>query len=159
MGQYLGMVQLGSVLTSSLLVRNTSNTPINADAAPSYRIYGAGSVLASGTLSAKHTGTITGATNAAPIAITSTAHGLTTGTRVTITGVGTNTAANGTFVVTVTGANTFTLDGGTFNVSGLYAFSITASGGNGYAVGNYSVVVNYAVSGTTMGEVHNFTVV
>lgn len=58
--------------------------------------------------------TVTGATNASPIQITtSVAHSLATGQMVAIHSVGGNAAANGTFTVTVTGANTFTLDGST----------------------------------------------
>lgn len=53
--------------------------------------------------------TITGATNATPIAITSTSHGLSTGDLVNIVQVGGNTAANGRFAITVSDANTFTL--------------------------------------------------
>ncbi|MBM81981.1 MAG: hypothetical protein CMJ78_15530, partial [Planctomycetaceae bacterium] len=54
-------------------------------------------------------GTITGATNASPIEITSPGHGLFDGDQVTITGVQGNTAANGTFFVDRTGFNTFEL--------------------------------------------------
>jgi hypothetical protein len=55
--------------------------------------------------------TITGATNASPIVVTtSTNHGLATGTRVTISGVLGNTATNGSFTVTSTGATTFSLN-------------------------------------------------
>lgn len=56
------------------------------------------------------TGTITGASNATPIVITSTAHGLTTGSVVKITGVGGNTSANNTWTITVLTANTFSLN-------------------------------------------------
>lgn len=67
-------------------------------------------------ITAAPTFTINAATNAGPIAITTTAnHGLTTGDTVTITGVTGNTAANGTFVITVTGVTSFTLDGSTGN--------------------------------------------
>lgn len=57
--------------------------------------------------------TVTAATNATPIAITtSTPHLLVTGDQVTITGVQGNTAANGANrTVTVTGASTFTING------------------------------------------------
>lgn len=61
------------------------------------------------------TGTVTDATNASPIVITDTAHGLTTGDQVTITGVTGNTAANGTWHVTRIDADTFSLDGSTGN--------------------------------------------
>ena len=55
---------------------------------------------------------ITGATNATPIVITTQApHGLSTGQRVMIAGVGGNTAANRTSLITVTGLKTFSLDG------------------------------------------------
>jgi hypothetical protein len=63
---------------------------------------------------------ISAATNASPIAITtSAAHGLATGLQVTIAGVVGNTAANGTWTITVTGATTFTLNTSTGN--GVYA--------------------------------------
>jgi hypothetical protein len=56
--------------------------------------------------------TVTGATNATPIAITTSApHGLATGMFVRNAAIGGNAAANGEFKVTVTGANTFTLNG------------------------------------------------
>lgn len=83
------------------------------------------------------TGAITGATNATPIVITSTAHGLSTGDVVTISGVGGNTAANGTFRITNTGADTFslqTLAAGGANVAGSGAYT---SSGNWYKA-NYS---------------------
>jgi len=67
-------------------------------------------------ISAAPTFTVTGATNASPIEITtSTAHGLSSQDTVTISGVVGNTAANGTFQVVSTGANTFTLNGSTGN--------------------------------------------
>lgn len=55
-------------------------------------------------------GTITNATNASPISITSVGHGLATGTTVKIEGVGGNTSANNTWVITVVDGDTFTLD-------------------------------------------------
>lgn len=59
------------------------------------------------------TGTVEGATNAEPIVITSTGHGLETGDLVVIYGVGGNTAARGTWQITVLDADTFSLDGST----------------------------------------------
>lgn len=53
---------------------------------------------------------ISGASNAEPIVITSTEHGLTTGDAVTITGVQGNTAANGTWTIFRITADTFSLD-------------------------------------------------
>lgn len=66
--------------------------------------------------------TVTGATNASPIVITTSAgHNLTTGQTIKIRLATGNTAANGTWVITVTGANTFSLNGSTGN--GVYAGS------------------------------------
>lgn len=63
-------------------------------------------------------GGITGATNASPIVITThAAHGLSTGDRVLIFGVGGNTAADGEHVITVLAATTFELDGSTGNAA------------------------------------------
>jgi hypothetical protein len=56
-------------------------------------------------------GGITGATNAAPIVVTSTGHGLVTGTKIIVSGVVGNTAANGVFKIVVIDANTFSLTG------------------------------------------------
>lgn len=58
---------------------------------------------------------ITGATNATPIKITATSHGYKSGQKVTIAGVGGNTAANGNFTATVVDPNNFTLDGSAGN--------------------------------------------
>ena len=61
------------------------------------------------------TGSITNATNASPIVVTSAAHGLTSGAIVVITGVGGNTNANATWTVNVVDANTFNLIGSSGN--------------------------------------------
>lgn len=58
---------------------------------------------------------ITGATNASPIVITSASHGLTTGDKVVVAHVLGNLAANGCFTVTAINANTFSLDSSTGN--------------------------------------------
>lgn len=65
--------------------------------------YGIGDAVAPDVL------TITAASNATPIVITSTAHGLATGDRVTIASVGGNTNANGDWKVVVLTANTFSI--------------------------------------------------
>ena len=63
-------------------------------------------------------GNISGATNAIPIVITtSAAHGLVTGGLVTIAGVKGNTAANGTWLITVLSATTFSLCNSTGNAA------------------------------------------
>lgn len=60
--------------------------------------------------------TVSGATNASPIVITTTAsHGYVSGENVTIASVGGNTAANGAWVITKVSATQFSLDGSTGN--------------------------------------------
>lgn len=51
--------------------------------------------------------------NASPIVITSTNHGLVTGQQITIVNVGDNRGAHGTFTITVIDANNFSLNGST----------------------------------------------
>lgn len=95
----------------------------------------AGSIRGAGAVG----GAITAATNATPIAITTTTpHGLVTGAVVTVASVVGNTAANGTFKITKTGASTFTLDGSVGN-------SAYVSGGTTTAVG-----INEIASGTSV---------
>ena len=77
--------------------------------------------------------TVTDASNASPIVVTTTAaHGLQTGDSVVIAGVLTNTNANGTHVVTYASATTFSLDGTTGN--GAYGGGGTAAVHLPYAV-------------------------
>lgn len=166
---FVGYVDLESTLVGSLLVLNSSGVPVQADASPTYRVYGPDGFLESGTVSARNSGSITGATNASPIVITSASHGLTTGAYVTITGVSGNTGANGTFQVTRIDADTFSLDGstgtgtyttgGTWVVTGLYKYSIDALGVTGYEQGeNYQVHFTWDLSNTAQGLVHSFNV-
>lgn len=169
---YLGFVELESAVEVVTLWENASGTPTNPASAPVHRAYGPDGVMANGvgSGSAKHSGSVTGATNASPIVITSAGHGLATGMRVTVANVGGNTAANGTFQVTKVTDNTFSLDGstgngaytsgGTWNVSGLYTFSVTAAAADGYEAGQtYTVLATATVGGTVMGQVASFTVV
>ena len=60
---------------------------------------------------------ITGASNASPIVISSTAHGLSTGDAISVSGVAGNTAANGVFTVTKVDDNSFSLNGTTGNAA------------------------------------------
>jgi hypothetical protein len=169
MDAFAGFVELGDVLRILLQTRNTSTgAPVNADALPTFRVYGQTGVINNGTSAKLQSGNITGATNASPIVITSTAHGLTTGAVVTISGVGGNTAANTTAVATVLDANTFSIpvagngaytSGGVWNATGLYAIDITASALNGFASGiNYTCVATWAVSSVNQDQLSNFNV-
>lgn len=172
MASYLGFVPLGSPLTSKVLMRNASLTPFDPTGSPSFRVYGPAGLMQNGTgsLTPPANAAITGATNATPIVITSSGHGLNTGTRVTIASVVGNTAANGSWNITRINANTFSLDtsvgngvytsGGTWHVSGLYDFTLTPIGADGYVQGaNYTVLVTAVVDGITKADTFNFTCV
>src|SRR5574344_139723 len=67
--------------------------------------------------------TVSNATNATPIVITAVGHGFLTGYKVYISGVGGNTAANGTFTITKIGVDTFSLNdsvgNGAFTTNGI----------------------------------------
>lgn len=166
---FITYVTLGNNLLADVITRNTSRVPTNGDSLPTYRIYGPSGLMVSGTGTAalRNSGSVTGATNASPIVITSTGHGLTTGTRVTLVNVGGNTAANGSFIITRLTADTFSLDsstgngaytsGGTWNVSGLYLVTHAVSAGSGYEAGKtYSLLVSYAVSSTALADLYTF---
>ena len=166
---FTGYVQLEATLRSVLLVVDGSDSPINADALPDFRVYGPNGFVESGSCTFLDSGNITDATNAAPIVVTSSGHGLQTGDRVTITGVTGNTAANGTFDITVTSQDAFSLDGssgsgsyasgGVWNIVGAYDYTINALGSSGYDLGeHYSVLFDYKVSSVQKGQVDTFLV-
>jgi hypothetical protein len=172
MDGYAGLVQLGSVIRVPIVFKDGSLTPTNTASAPTYRVHGPAGLVGTqqGTMSQLETGTITGATNATPIVITSAAHKLQTGDRVTIVNVGGNTAANGTWQITFVSSSTFSLDGsvgngaytsgGTWNLSGAYYVDLTASSGNGYAAaGNYLVICEGVISSVLREFDKTFTVV
>lgn len=66
--------------------------------------------------------TVTGASNASPIVLTSVAHGLSEVAHVVVSGVGGNTAANGTWIATPTDANSLSLS--TVSAAGVVSSSV-----------------------------------
>lgn len=155
---FQGYARQGVARVILLSASNPSTGAIEVpDAAPTYRLYGPSGILLNGTTTPALNGAVTDATNATPISITSEAHGLQTGSIVTVASVGGNTAANGTFQVTRTGANTFTLNGsvgngaytagGTWQTTGLHKVTLSASDTNGMTPGEtYSLELSWAVS-------------
>lgn len=77
---------------------------------------------------------ITSSTDATPIVVTATAHGLVTGDTITINGHTTNTNANGFWTVTWVSANTFSLDDSTAQGAG-------AGGNDGYFCKNIGMAL------------------
>lgn len=168
---FQGFVQLESTIPLVLSVSNSSGTPVNSDALPTYRVYGPGGLMANGTgnvayLDSKAVG---GATATAPIVVACSAHGLTTGTLVTVSADGGLTGLAGTYKITRTDGDHFSLDsssgsgtyttGATWNVTGLYGVTLTASAADGYEIGEvYSVFFSGAVSAAAWADAHTFCV-
>jgi hypothetical protein len=168
---FCGYFPEGDDVTLFLVTDDSSKKPIDPDAAPTFRVFGASGQVAngSGTATLAESGTVTGATNASPIVITATAHGLPTGAYVKVASVGGNTAANGSFFITSTGANTFSLtgstgngaytSGGTWKTLGLYKVTLTGSVLSGLEAGKtYTVVVTWKESAVAREKTLTFTV-
>lgn len=146
--------------------------PIDPDAAPTFRVFGTSGAVASGdgTAALVESGSVSGATNASPIEVTTAAaHGLPTGAYVEVASVLGNTGANGSFFVTSTGETTFTLDdstgtgaytsGGTWKTVGLYAVTLTGAALSALEAGEtYTVVVTWEESAAVRQKVLTFTV-
>lgn len=158
--EFLGFPAADSTFTPIFAITNDVGTPKDPAINPTYRIYESGALIPGGTgsLSKADTHVITGATNAIPIAITtSLAHGLQTGDRVTVASVGGNTAANGDWTVTRVSATVYTLNGssgnaaytsgGTGHVTGLYKASLSLTSGAGFTAGaTYWITINWTDS-------------
>lgn len=171
MDSFVGFVTLGDNLLARVLTRD-GDTPKDSTSNPAVRVYGPEGLMQNSDVNATHvdTGSITGASNASPIVVTSAGHNLATGTRVTISGVGGNTAANGDFQITVIDADTFSLDGstgngaytsgGSWHVTGLYEYTIEATAANGYEEGEtYTALWTATVGATVVSALQTFTVV
>jgi hypothetical protein len=98
---------------------------------------------------------ITGASNAAPIAITTAVpSGLQTGATVSISGALGNSAANGTFAITVTGLTSFTLDGSTGNGAWSSGGTITVTAYDATTIQTIFVTALGAATGTAANVVN-----
>lgn len=168
MAAFVGLVALGSAIDVAVVSRNSSQVPVDADAAPTYRIYGPAGFLSSGSVTSKDTGVITNCPPANPTVYTCVGHNLTVGTKVTISSVGGNTGANGTFDVTVVTSNTFTVatdtsaggaytSGGVWHATGLYDFNFTPTAGANYASGTVYNVVVYGKFSAVVQVVDSFS--
>lgn len=155
---FLGYARQGAARQILLSASNPSTGAVEVpDAAPTWRLYGPSGILLDGTTTPALNGSITGASNASPISITSNDHGLVSGNVVTIANVLGNTAANGTWQITRTGANTFTLNGstgngaytsgGTWITTGLHKIDLDAAATAQLTPGEtYTVELSWAVS-------------
>ena len=166
---FAGFIAIDETLTGTIITKNTTGVPTDADSFPTCRIYGPAGVVHDVVTEYRDSGVITGATNATPIVITSADHGLTVGAVVVVSGVLGNTAANGTFVISAVTTNTFTLQssvgngaytsGGVWHVKGAYKYEIEATEANGFASGeNYFALFSFAMSASQRGIVHSFLV-
>lgn len=155
---FQGYARQGSPRTFLVSASNPSTGAVEVpDANPTWRLYGPSGILLSGTATPALSGSVTGATNASPIVITSVGHGLKTGNIVTVANVLGNLAANGTFQVTRLTADTFSLDGstgngaytsgGTWKTTGMHAVALSGVDTNLLTPGEtYSVELSWAVA-------------
>lgn len=156
---YLGIFDLEATFPLSFVTANANGQVQTPDASPTYRGYGpSGPLDSSGGTAARYTSgaTITNATVANPsVLTTNVAHGLTTGDVVLISGVLGTTTVNGIRVATVTSSTTFSVgvagvgaytSGGVFSLNGMWKIVLAATTAAGYAEGNFTVEVNWAVS-------------
>lgn len=172
---FVGYVQLEDTIRVAALLRDPDLVPVDPDNISNarFRVYGPDGVVSGYATGAvptyKDSGTVTGATNNSPIVITSTAHGLDNGLLVTVTGVGGNTAANGTFIVANKAADTFELSGstgnggfttnGTWHVTGWLDMSIDATSAKGFEAGyTYDVLLECEVGAIVSASRYTFIV-
>lgn len=167
---YLGLFPIDKTLSAPVLLE-VASVPANPASNPAYRIYDGGSLVQNGTgfLEPADAGDVEGADTGSPIEITSTAHGLTDGTIVTVRDVSGQTGANGTFAVNVTGDDTFELtgstsvsaytSGGSWRVAGLFLLEVDLQPGSGYDVGSsYSVIISWTEGSDEFSTTRYFAV-
>jgi len=111
---------------------------------------------------APRSGTITDASNATPIVITSAGHGLSTGDTVKVEAVQGNDAANGTFTVTVLSLDTFSLDtsagNGTYGDGGTWTAGVATLTYSGLPVSTEPKVIRRQLLRNTDGQTQTFYV-
>lgn len=142
------------------------------DANPIFRVFGADGSVTNGNGSGAplETKTISAISTGPTTTVTSTAHGLATGSVVTIAGAAGTTGVNGTHPVTVSDANTFTFDdvstsgtytsGASWKTTGLFGFTLNSTIRAALQVGRSYLLVAYGVfSGTRRAIQQTFTVV
>lgn len=168
---FQGFIDEGTASTLLFQLRGDDNEPVEPDSAPTYKIFGANGLVASGSGSASsfESGVVTGATNASPIVITAASHAVVSGQSVTIASVGGNTAANGQFVATYVSSTQFSLagstgngaytSGGTWKTTGLYKVTLSGAVLNSLEAGKtYTVVLTFTLSGNVRTMQQTFTV-
>lgn len=165
------LFELDSTFVAPVLIRDAGLSPIDSDAAPVFRVYGPDGILlgVTGACTLLDSGSVTGASNAAPVVYTCANHGLTSGFVVTVSGVTGNLGANAMGVVTVLTANTFSIAGttgtgsyvagGTWHMTGLYTYTFTASSVSGFEAGNlYVAVIEGSAGGITYSYSQTFQI-
>lgn len=167
---YLGLFEIDTTLSAPVLLE-VASVPANPTANPSYRIYDGDSLVQNGTgfLESADSGNVTGANTSSPITITSVAHGLTTGTIVTVKNIGGQDGANGTFAITRLTDDTFQLvgsssvspytSGGTWQVAGLYLLEVDLQPGSGFDIGaSYTVLISWSEGSDNFSKTAYFAV-
>lgn len=169
---FIGFFELGSTYIAPILVRDNGLSPIDADSAPVFRVYGPSGILAgvTGSCTLLDSGNLSTAvgSGASIIYTSSAAHNLTSGFVVTTAGITGYSASNTNGIITVTAPTTFTLSGatgtgsgtgGTWHVTGLYTYTFGATTVNGFAAGTlYYVVIEGSAGGITFSYTQTFQI-
>ena len=163
---FVGFFEIGSTYNAAILVRDNGLSPLDADSAPVFRVYGPNGILAgvTGACTLLDSGDLATASSDTPVVYTSSdAHNLSSGFVVTASGVTDNTGANDTNLITVTSATEFTMadtvgtgsgTGGTWHLTGLYTYTFDVSSVNGFASGTLYIVV---IEGTAGGILFSYS--
>ena len=158
-----------------LLLTKQDGALKDADALPTYRIYGPSGIMTggTGTMAFLQSGSISSIENTTPIRVNTTAaHGLQTGQQLSISGVSGAVAGtvNGfSFAVTVIDSDTVELQsttaagtgtGGSWHLTGQYTMTHAALAANGYDINEtYTVVYAATIGGDSGAGQDTFAVV
>lgn len=165
----LGIVALNGQLPIAVLCDDAANGLIYPDNVPTYQVFSpAWTVLLSGQMALTY-GTVTGATAASPIVITSPNHKLESGAFVKTDVIGGVTGANGEFQITKIDADTFSLNGstgtGSYTSGGIWAplgffkQTLNVTEAAGFVAGNiYHTIINWSKGTVKRGVLHSFQV-
>lgn len=125
----------------------------DADALPTFRVFGQNGPVGNGAMSLFEDGNISAITTGATTIVTSAGHGLSVGSVVTIASAGGTTGVNGTHVVTAVTGDTFSFNdtvtsgtytsGGVWHSTGMYGATLDSAIRSALAIGSSYVVLGY----------------
>ena len=165
----LGLVALNGQLPFAVLCDDNANGLIYPDNVPTYQVFSPSwTVLLNGTMQLTY-GTVTGATAASPVVVTSLAHKLQSGAFVKTDVIGGVSGANGEFQITKIDDDRFSLNGstgtGSYTSGGIWAplgffrQTLNVTEANGFVAGQiYHILINWSKGAIKRGILQSFQV-